>query len=56
MVEAIGEPVMFGEHRLKVSASMGTAIFPTDAQHATALSEYADRALYLAKAGQRRRA
>ena len=56
IVEAISEPVMFGEHRLDISASIGTAIFPTHAQDATALLEYADRALYLVKAGQRRRA
>ncbi|MES1939360.1 GGDEF domain-containing protein [Salinisphaera sp. T5B8] len=56
MVAAIEQPVLFGEYRLQVSASMGTAIFPTHAQHASGLSEYADKVLYLAKDEQRRRA
>ncbi|HRP26133.1 MAG TPA: GGDEF domain-containing protein [Thauera sp.] len=51
--EAIGQPFELDGHRLRVSASIGVAVFPEDGLDAAALSRHADAAMYRAKHGAR---
>jgi diguanylate cyclase (GGDEF)-like protein/PAS domain S-box-containing protein len=49
LLGALVAPYRIGEHELRVSASIGVAIFPDDAQEAEALLRCADFAMYQAK-------
>ncbi|GAB2513860.1 putative bifunctional diguanylate cyclase/phosphodiesterase [Lysobacter humi (ex Lee et al. 2017)] len=49
MLLALREPVEVEEHRLHVSASIGIALYPQDAQDMRSLMRQADAALYHAK-------
>lgn len=49
IVAVLSEPFRVGEHVLDISCSVGIAIFPRDADHAAALIERADTAMYAAK-------
>ena len=49
----IQEPVQAGEHQIRVTASVGTALYPRDGSSSTDLEKAADLALYCAKADGR---
>lgn len=49
MLQAAAEPVVIGEAELHVSASIGVAIYPQDADDAEQLLRHADQAMYVAK-------
>jgi diguanylate cyclase (GGDEF)-like protein len=53
--ESLEQPMVVGPLRLHVSASVGIAFFPEDADAASALIARADEALYRAKAEGRNR-
>lgn len=48
--DALGQPIMQGEHELTVGVSMGVVVAPRDGTHPGDLLRYADIALYEAKA------
>ena len=50
---AIQEPLQTGEHQIRVTASVGTALFPRDGKKTVELEKAADLALYSAKADGR---
>ena len=50
---AIQEPLQTGEHQIRVTASVGSAIFPRDGTRSADLEKAADLALYCAKADGR---
>jgi diguanylate cyclase (GGDEF)-like protein/PAS domain S-box-containing protein len=49
ILNAFQEPFVFGRHRLKISTSMGIAIYPDDGIDIDHLLKYADTAMYMAK-------
>lgn len=49
LLSALEAPFRIGEHELRISASIGVAIFPDDAKEAEALLRCADFAMYQAK-------
>jgi len=49
LVEKLQEPIFFQDKELIVTCSIGISIYPTNAQDATTLIKYADRAMYNAK-------
>ncbi|MDO8699331.1 MAG: EAL domain-containing protein [Rhodoferax sp.] len=49
LLKAIAEPVDVGEHRVMLSASIGIALHPADADNADSLLRCADEAMYIAK-------
>lgn len=49
LVSAIGQPYVVGPHELRVSASVGIAMYPNDGQSAKSLMTNADAAMYYAK-------
>lgn len=49
LVDALSMPHPFGEHELRVSASIGISIYPDDADNAGELVKNADLAMYRAK-------
>ena len=49
MLSAASTPVKYGENELKVSASIGLTVYPTDDTDAEQLIRHADQAMYLAK-------
>ncbi|CAB9495265.1 EAL domain-containing protein [Alteromonas macleodii] len=49
MLKAASTPVKYGENELKVSASIGLTVYPTDDTDAEQLIRHADQAMYLAK-------
>jgi diguanylate cyclase (GGDEF)-like protein/PAS domain S-box-containing protein len=49
MLAALEAPYRIGEHELRLTASIGVAIFPDDAAEADALLKCADTAMYQAK-------
>jgi diguanylate cyclase (GGDEF)-like protein len=49
VVEALCEPLVLGEKSVRMSASVGLAIFPVHAHTAAELIQAADRAMYEAK-------
>jgi diguanylate cyclase (GGDEF)-like protein len=49
LVASLSEPVQLGGQSLPVSASIGLAMFPADAQTTGSLIQAADRAMYEAK-------
>jgi diguanylate cyclase (GGDEF)-like protein/PAS domain S-box-containing protein len=49
LLGALNAPYQIGEHELRLSASIGVAIFPDDAREADALLRCADSAMYQAK-------
>jgi diguanylate cyclase (GGDEF)-like protein len=53
---AISEPTQLQEHEVKVTASIGIAVFPTDGKDVPTLLANADMAMYRAKAQGRARA
>jgi len=56
LVEALARPFVITEHELRISASVGIAVFPDDGADTEALLRHADLAMYRAKAaggGQR---
>jgi len=55
LLAVLSEPHVIGEQRLVVTPSIGIAVYPRDGADATTLLENADRAMYLAKSGGRRR-
>jgi diguanylate cyclase (GGDEF)-like protein/PAS domain S-box-containing protein len=50
IVEALGEPFALGPDTVRISASVGVALFPADAADPESLIKNADMALYRAKA------
>ncbi len=51
MVSALDEPILVGEHRIRVTTSIGIAVYPVDgADDIQELMKKADRAMYAAKA------
>jgi diguanylate cyclase (GGDEF)-like protein len=52
IVEALRAPILVGDLRITIGASIGVARFPDDADDADALLRMADSALYRAKAGR----
>lgn len=50
LLSLIAEPLTWGEHQLQVTASIGIALYPEDAETAAALLTRADNAMYRAKA------
>jgi diguanylate cyclase (GGDEF)-like protein/PAS domain S-box-containing protein len=55
LLAVLSEPHVFGERHLVVTPSIGIALYPRDGADAATLLENADRAMYLAKSGGRRR-
>ncbi|WP_342655392.1 EAL domain-containing protein [Pseudomonas sp. F3-2] len=53
LIDSVERPIRIGEQEVFVSASIGIAMAPTDANEATELLRYADIALYEAKSGGR---
>ena len=49
MLSAASTPVKYGENELKVSASIGVTVYPSDETDAEQLIRHADQAMYLAK-------
>lgn len=49
MLTSISEPIMIGEHLVKVSASIGVVLYPSDHSDADLLVRHADQAMYQAK-------
>lgn len=49
LIEQVTTPVVFGDETMQLSASIGIAIFPQDAQDAYELIKNADTAMYKAK-------
>jgi diguanylate cyclase (GGDEF)-like protein len=49
LLGALNAPYQIGEHELRLSASIGVAIFPDDAREGDALLRCADSAMYQAK-------
>lgn len=49
MLRALAEPHQAGEHELRLSASIGIAIYPDDGESASALIHRADTAMYFSK-------
>jgi diguanylate cyclase (GGDEF)-like protein/PAS domain S-box-containing protein len=49
MLMSISEPILIGEHLVKVSASIGVALYPNDLSDADLLIRHADQAMYQAK-------
>jgi diguanylate cyclase (GGDEF)-like protein len=49
MLTALEAPYRIGEHELRLTASIGVAIFPDDAAEGEALLKCADTAMYQAK-------
>jgi len=47
--EEVGQPIQIGDRPFRATCSIGVASFPNDAQHAAALMNCADTALYRAK-------
>ncbi|MBL8447481.1 MAG: EAL domain-containing protein [Zoogloeaceae bacterium] len=47
--EAVADPVVVGEHRLHVRASIGVSVYPDDGEDLNLLLRYADAAMYHAK-------
>ena len=52
---AAADPVTLGEAEIRVSASMGIAVYPRDGTHADLLLRRADQSMYLAKQAGRNR-
>lgn len=50
IIEAIGRPIMLDGHRIVTGASIGVALYPSDAKDAESLQSNADAALHQAKA------
>jgi diguanylate cyclase (GGDEF)-like protein len=50
LVEALGNPIVIAGHELRISASVGIAVFPDDGADTGALLRHADLAMYRAKA------
>ena len=55
LLDACGQPFDLGDHALKISMSIGAALFPEHGQDADSLLRAADAALYAAKASGRGR-
>jgi len=55
ILQAMAEVFTLGSERAYVSASVGVALFPADAEDMDSLLKHADQALYLAKADGRNR-
>ncbi|MDC8773043.1 EAL domain-containing protein [Paucibacter sp. hw8] len=55
ILKACSEPIVFGEHLLQVSASIGVTLYPQDDVEADQLMRHADRAMYEAKQNGRNR-
>ncbi len=55
LLAVLSEPHVIGGQRLVVTPSIGIAVYPRDGADAATLLENADRAMYLAKSGGRRR-
>ena len=55
LLQAAADPVVVGEARIQVSASMGIAVYPRDGAHADLLLRRADQSMYLAKQAGRNR-
>jgi diguanylate cyclase (GGDEF)-like protein len=53
ITRALAEPFHVDGHALGVTASIGLALFPTHASDAQSLLQFADRAMYVAKSGNR---
>jgi len=49
IIDELCQPFFFESQHVYVSASLGIALYPTDAQHAEDLIRYADQAMYAAK-------
>lgn len=49
VMAAVTEPFEVGDHKLRISASLGIALYPDDSTDADQLVEFADRAMYVAK-------
>ncbi|MDP3744303.1 MAG: EAL domain-containing protein [Methylotenera sp.] len=49
MLEAIIQPYLINQHELRISSSIGIAVYPDQAQDAESLIKYADMAMYQAK-------
>lgn len=49
MLKEASKPVIYQDHKLKVSASIGVTVYPTDNTDADQLIRHADQAMYLAK-------
>jgi diguanylate cyclase (GGDEF)-like protein len=50
LLQSLGMPIEVGDHELQVTASVGIAMFPTDATDTDTLIRHADTAMYHAKA------
>jgi len=55
MLNAIIQPYMINKHELRISSSIGIAVYPDQAQDAESLIKYADVAMYQAKDNGRNR-
>ncbi|BBN60449.1 EAL domain-containing protein [Hydrogenovibrio marinus] len=49
MLMSVSEPILIGAHLVKVSASIGVALYPNDLSDADLLIRHADQAMYQAK-------
>jgi len=47
--KSVAEPLSINGHELKISCSMGVAVYPQDGADPIALTKSADDAMYLAK-------
>ncbi len=56
LLATVGEPIMLQGHEVKVTASIGLAVFPDDGRDVTTLLASADMAMYRSKALGRNRA
>ena len=53
IVESFSQPLIINSHELRITASIGISLFPTDANDAEGLYKNADQALYRAKDNNR---
>lgn len=55
IISEVDQPIVIGNNQVGVSASVGIAVYPNDAEDAADLLKYADIAMYHAKGGGRNR-
>ena len=49
LIDALSQPMLFDQHNLIIGASIGSAVYPDDAEDDATLMRHADKAMYLAK-------
>jgi len=50
IIDALSQPLRLGDHEVRISATIGISVYPTDGTDASQLQQNADLALYVGKA------